>query len=75
MSNRPDSGIVKTRVIVDIGSSTILLLAELILVLLKITGYITYSWELVLSPIIVIVAGATFILLYTLLSLIKNHLF
>lgn len=66
---------VKTRVILDFGPSTIIILAEMLLVVLKILGYINYSWSLVLSPIILVLIGASLILLFTLLKLIKDNLF
>lgn len=66
---------VKTRVILDFGPSTVIILAEMLLVVLKILGYINYSWLLVLSPIILVIVGASLILLFTLIKLIKDNLF
>jgi len=65
----------KLSVTVDIGPYTVVLLAEIILIVLKILTYITYSWLLVLSPIIVIIGAASFILLLTFLKLLRNNLF
>jgi uncharacterized membrane-anchored protein len=64
-----------TRVIVDFGPSTIIMLSELILIVLKILGYIQFSWELVLSPIILVIIGAVAVLLFTLIKIIKDNLF
>lgn len=66
---------VKTRVILDFGPSTIIILAEMLLVVLKILGYINYSWSLVLSPIILVILGASVILFFTLIKIIKDTLF
>lgn len=66
---------VKTRVILDFGPSTIIILAEMLLVVLKILGYINYSWSLVLSPIILVILGASVILFFTLIKIIKDNLF
>jgi len=66
---------VKTRVILDFGPSTVIILAEMLLVVLKILGYIAYSWSLVLSPIILVLIGASLILLFTLVKIIKDNLF
>ncbi len=65
----------KLSVTVDIGPYTVLLLAEIILIVLKIMTYITYSWFLVLSPIILIIGASSFILLLTFLKLLRNNLF
>lgn len=64
-----------TRVIVDLGPSTIIMLCELILIVLKILGYIQFSWELVLSPIILVIVGSVAVLLLTLVRIIKDNLF
>lgn len=66
---------VKTRVILDFGPSTVIILAEMLLVVLKILGYINYSWTLVLSPIILVILGASVILFFTLIKIIKDNLF
>lgn len=66
---------VKTRVILDFGPSTVIILAEMLLVVLKILGYIQYSWLLVLSPIILVIIGASLILFFTLIKIIKDNLF
>lgn len=66
---------VKTRVILDFGPSTVIILAEMLLVALKIVGYINYSWTLVLSPIILVILGASTILFFTLIKVIKDNLF
>lgn len=66
---------VKTRVILDFGPSTVIILAEMLLVVLKILGYINYSWTLVLSPIILVILGASIILFFTLIKVIKDNLF
>lgn len=65
----------KQHLVVDVGPYTILMIAELVLVLLKITQYINYSWWLVLSPIILVVVSATFILLVTLIKALKDYFF
>jgi len=66
---------VKTRVILDFGPSTVIILAEMLLVVLKTLGYINYSWSLVLSPIILVILGASIILFFTLIKIIKDNLF
>lgn len=66
---------IKTRVILDFGPSTVIILAEMLLVVLKILGYINYSWTLVLSPIILVIVGASLILFFTLIKIIKDNLF
>lgn len=63
------------RITVDLGPSTVILLSELILITLKMMNYISYSWTLVLSPVILVIAGAVLILLFTLIKLLKDHLF
>ncbi len=65
----------KLYVTVDVGPYTVLLVAELVLIVLKILSYIQYSWLLVLSPIILVVLSACIILLVTFLKLLRNHLF
>lgn len=65
----------KTRVILDFGPSTVIILSELLLVVLKILGHINYSWTLVLSPIILTIVGASLILFFTLMKIIKDNLF
>jgi hypothetical protein len=65
----------KSRVIVDFGPTTIIILSEIILIILKILNYINFSWELILSPILLAVLGAVLILLVTLITVIKNHIF
>ena len=66
---------VKARIIVDFGPTSILILSEIILIILKVLGYITFSWELVLAPILLVISGAVLILLFTLIKLIKDNLF
>jgi uncharacterized membrane protein len=66
---------IKTRVILDFGPSTVIILSELLLVILKILGHINYSWTLVLSPIILTIIGASLILFFTLVKIIKDNLF
>jgi hypothetical protein len=65
----------KSRVIIDFGPTTIIILSEIILIILKILNYINFSWELILSPILLAVLGAVLILLVTLITVIKNHIF
>lgn len=65
----------KSRVIIDFGPTTIIILSEIILIILKILNYINFSWELILSPILLAVLGAVLILLVTLINVIKHHLF
>lgn len=60
---------------VDLGPTSILVLAEFLLVTLKLMGHIGWTWPIVLAPIILVVAGASFILLFTLLKMIKDRLF
>lgn len=65
----------KLHVVLDIGPSTIIILCELLLIALKLSNQIQYSWELILSPIILVITGATLVLLVTLVKLIKDYLF
>lgn len=65
----------KSHVVVDVGPSTIIVLCEIILIVLKLTSQIQYSWELILSPIILVIGGAVLILLSTLVKLLKSYLF
>lgn len=73
MQNKTISG--TTHITLDLGPTTIIMLSELLLVVLKLMGHITYSWTLVLSPILVVIVGAALILLTTLIKLLKNYLF
>ena len=70
-----NKGCEKTHVVVDVGPYTILMVAELTLIVLKVMNYIQYSWLLVLSPIMLIVASASLLLLFTFFRLLKNNLF
>ena len=65
----------KQYMLVDLGPSTIIMLAELILITLKLMNQISYSWALVLSPIILVILGASIILFFTLIKVIKDNLF
>ena len=65
----------KQYMLVDLGPSTIIMLAELILITLKLMNQISYSWTLVLSPIILVILGASIILFFTLIEVIKDNLF
>lgn len=65
----------KNHIVIDLGPTTMILLSELILITLKILNYISYSWTLVLSPIILVITGAAIIFLFTLLKLLKNYIF
>lgn len=65
----------KQHVLIDFGPSTVIILSELILITLKLMNQISYSWTLVLSPIILVILGASTILLFTLIKLIKDYLF
>ena len=60
---------------VDLGPSTIIVIAELLLVALKLMGHISLSWAIVLSPIILVISGAGIILLFTLIKVLKRYLF
>lgn len=69
------STISKQHIVVDFGPSTIIMLSEIVLIGLKLMNYIPYSWTLVLSPIILVILGASTILFFTLIKLIKDNLF
>jgi uncharacterized membrane protein len=60
---------------VDLGPTTLILLSELILIVLKLMNYIVYSWTLILSPVILVITGAALILLFTLFKMLRKHLF
>ena len=64
-----------THITLDLGPSTLLMLSELVLVTLKVMGYVQVSWLLVLSPIVMVVAGATIILLITLIRVLTRNIF
>jgi hypothetical protein len=64
-----------THITLDLGPSTLLMLSELVLVALKLMGHIGASWLLVLSPIVMVIAGATVILLLTLIRVLTRNLF
>lgn len=70
-----NKGSENNRLIIDVGPYTTLMISELTLIILKVTNYIQYSWFLVLSPIVLIVAAASLILLFTFLKVLKNNLF
>lgn len=65
----------KTHIILDFGATTLLMLAEIILVVLKVLGYINFAWLIVVSPLLVIIIGAAAIMLVTFLNLIKEYIF
>lgn len=65
----------KTHVIIDLGPSTMIMLSEIILVSLKLMNVITWSWMFVLAPIAMVICGATLILLFTLLRMLRRHIF
>lgn len=65
----------KQHIVVDIGPLTTLMIAELALIVFKFMNYISFSWLIVLSPILLLVTAAALIILYTLLKLIKDSLF
>jgi hypothetical protein len=69
------ANITKTHITVDFGPSTVIILSELLLVALKTLNYIQLSWMIVLSPILLVICGATLILLFTLIKLIKEYIF
>lgn len=60
---------------VDLGPTTVIVLAELLFVMLKLMNQITYSWTFILLPILIVIGGAALILLTTLMKLLKQHLF
>jgi hypothetical protein len=64
-----------THVTLDLGPTTLLMLSEIVLVALKLMGHINVSWLLVLSPIVMVVAGATIILLVTLIRVLSRNIF
>lgn len=70
-----NKGAPKQHIIVDVGPYSMLMGAELVLIVLKIMGYISYSWSLVLSPIMLTVLSASCILLFTFLKVLKNYFF
>jgi hypothetical protein len=65
----------KRHVILDLGPSTVIVISEILLIILKLLGYIQYSWELILSPILLVIFGAAVILLVSLVKMIKTHIF
>lgn len=65
----------KAHVILDLGPSTITVISEILLIGLKLLGHVQYSWELILSPILLVMLGAAIILLVSLVKMIKTHIF
>jgi hypothetical protein len=65
----------KIHIVLDLGPSTMVMLAEVLLILLKILNYLTVSWVIILSPIIAISAVTSIIILMTFFKTIKNHFF
>jgi hypothetical protein len=63
------------RITIELGPSTLIFVAELVLIALKIMNYISVSWTIILIPIIVVITWTTLILLFTLLMSLKNYLF
>jgi hypothetical protein len=70
-----NNAVTKTHVVVDLGPSTIIVLSEILLIIIKLMEYINYSWEVILLPILLVIAGSTIILLSTLFKMLKNHIF
>lgn len=69
------NGNVTNRITVDLGPATLIMLSELILITLKMLEKINVSWLLVLSPIVVVLGGASLILLLSLLSALRKRIF
>lgn len=65
----------KQHIVVDVGPLTAFVILEIILIILKITGYISYSWMLILSPVLLIILCSSLILLFSFLKLIKDNIF
>lgn len=64
-----------SRITVDLGPTTLIMLSELILITLKLLEKINVSWLFVLSPIILVLGGASLILLLSLLSALRKRIF
>jgi hypothetical protein len=65
----------KSHVVLDLGPSTVIVISEILLIVLKLSGHIQYSWELILSPILLVIFGAVLILLASLVKMIRTHIF
>lgn len=63
----------RTNVILEIGPFTSILLAEIILITLKLINQINLSWNLVLLPIYLVVLGAVLVMMFTLFKIIKEN--
>jgi hypothetical protein len=63
-----------TNITIEIGPFTSILLAEFILIALKLMGEITITWNLVLIPIYLVVAGAALVTMFSLFRIIKNNI-
>jgi len=63
------------RISVELGPNTLIFVCELVLITLKLMSYVTVSWTVVLIPIIVVIAWATLMLLFTMVLSLKNYLF
>lgn len=65
----------KHHLVIDLGPSTLILLCELILIALKLSGVLGISWILTLLPVIVIVVGSALILFISFVRMLKRHFF
>ena len=53
----PDDTKTNVRVIFDLGPSTLFFLIQMMLVILKVTGYATWGWGWTLAPSVLIAAA------------------
>ncbi len=63
-----------SHLVVEIGPFSSILLAEFILIALKLMGEISLTWNLVLIPIYLVVASAVLVMVFTLLRIIRNYI-
>lgn len=65
----------KIHIVLDLGPTTMVMLAEILLISLKVLNYLTVSWVIILLPIIAISAVTSIIILITFFKTIKSYFF
>jgi hypothetical protein len=60
--------------VIEVGPFTSILLAEFVLIGLKLLGEISLTWNLVLLPIYLVVASAVVVMTFTLLKVIRSYI-
>lgn len=65
----------KTKIVVELGTTTMVMMAQIIAILLKVTNYISYSWEIILAPLGLILFVAVISLIVSAINLVKKTRF